>query len=199
MGNTKKYLVTAAVHSTRPGRCANLGSSSDRVGILASVEGGPSIGALSGPAIAAVGSVVRSRDGCSPARRQVLRDVAVLKDLPEGSDARRVMQSHLDEFIGRMLRKESEKRADPFGIGPAVLFILTGAVMVVVGLTAKTWSWVWYASAAFILPLGCAGLASSVEHKARDDRGELPSCPVSPELSPVLRVAPTRQCSNVVR
>lgn len=127
--------------------------------------------ALAGPLVAALAQGLRSRYGTSPARRQLHRDLALYKELPEAGGSRERLQAHIEASLEHLLSDESTKRRDPSGIGIAIFFLATAAVFTYEAVVASSWSWTWWIGALLLWLFGGVGLGISAKRAERDERG----------------------------
>jgi len=131
---------------------------SDDVAKIAAAVG-PVVVAFVGAAVAGAGT--RNR------RSQLKTDAEVLMLLPENSDARRLMESHIEGSITRMA-EDDEKRRDPMGSVLALLFLGFAGWTWTLALDGSNW---WVAPAIFFTTFGFVGLGSDAFRAKRDERG----------------------------
>ena len=93
------------------------------------------------------------------------------KELPEVVNSRPILLTHIETSIERLLDDEAQKRRDHQGIGIGLGFIALASLFSYAAITADSWAWVMWISAAALWPFGLVGLGISIRRVERDERG----------------------------
>ena len=119
------------------------------------------------PLVIGVVSVVVNQRSSRGRRARLRQDAELLALLPEGSEARRLLESHIERTVVQ-LGADDEKRRDPFGIVLALVFLAFSGWT---GSAALRGSNRWLLLAIPCGVLGLAGVARDGSRAKRDWRG----------------------------
>jgi hypothetical protein len=132
------------------------------------------VGQVAVAVLAAAAGAARLWQSRPGPRESVLKDLELLKELPEASTARQQLGEHIDQTILKSIQHETELRRDPTGIVLGVLFMVGGLISVYFGFQAgglaRLGLWV---LAGVLLLLGGVGFAQDVVPRKRDARGRV--------------------------
>lgn len=130
------------------------------------------VGAVVAAVVGLGGLWLRHREIADGESRRILRDIEILKLLPEGSGARLPLEASIDESILTMLTNRSLKRRNGMNIGIGLFFLgATGGL----ALLASRGGWWWLVSPMMVVTfaLGAYGTIEGSRKAERDARGNV--------------------------
>jgi hypothetical protein len=118
-------------------------------------------------------------------RRHLKSDADLAAVLPDGSEAKKLLMSHIEAQIARLQRSEIDGRHDWFGFTLGLCFALVGGYGALWLFKHPEW-WRWFGLIAVVVAiLGLVGIADGLEIKEREVKGRRGAVGVGkPEKSP---------------
>lgn len=125
-------------------------------------------------AVAVGGLWLRHREVADGESRRILRDIKMLKSLPEGSAAKLALDASIGESIVTMLTNRSLKKRNGMNIGIGLFFIAATGGLALLGSRGGWW---WLVSPIMVLTfaLGLYGTIEGSKKAERDARGNVVS------------------------
>lgn len=125
------------------------------------------IAAAVGPVVVALVGAAASGVANHNRRARLKADAELLKLLPEQSESRKLLETHIERSIVR-LGEDDEKRRDPFGTVLALVFLGFAGWIWTLAIDGSNW---WAALAVPLTVIGFAGFGSDAFRAKRDERG----------------------------
>lgn len=120
-----------------------------------------------GPIVVAALGFVASGTASRSRHARLKESVELLKLLPEQSEARKLLEAHIERTISRVA-EDDEKRREPFGIVLSLLLLVFAGWTWTLALDGSNW---WSALAIPLTVFGVAGFTMDFTRAKRDERG----------------------------
>ncbi|MFQ6197821.1 hypothetical protein [Streptomyces sp. NPDC000405] len=122
-------------------------------------------------AMTVLGGLWQARRKRPMTREIVKQDAELLALLPEDSEAKRILQQHIDDTVRKIVEDEDRRTRDGVGSCAAVVFLVVAIALLAVS-AGRGGDWWWLGvPAALIGLLGGVGLAQDAVPRRRDARG----------------------------